>query len=267
MKNKRLIILISIFAFLILVVILCSTLFTVNTITVNWLTRLPEGHILINKDDEIANSIEKGGSIFLYDKNEAIIQIEEKFPYLNVVKIETKFPNKLVLHVADRQEMFALKINNNCYAIIDGTSKVLAKYNAVQYEALSLTSNPPVLVTVEDQAISEEDVVVGKNANISRVSSVLHSSYEALKRHGYKEIDAKGFIKQINIDLGYNSNVTILTTYNIGIKITKISENLTDKIVGGITAYNIAHDEGKSNGIIVVRQLSSGVIEGEFVSN
>ena len=267
MKNKRLIILISIFAFLILIVVLCSTLFTVKNISVNWLTTLPKEHVLIGKDGEMCESIEKGGSIFLYDKESARVTLEEKYPYLNVVKIETKFPNKLVLHVADRQELFALKLNNDCYAILDGTNKVLAKYNGLQYEALSETSNPPILVEVSGQTITTDEIFVGKIAQISRISSVLSSTHEAIKRHSYEDVYAKGFIKKLNINLDYNSNITLSTSYNIDIKITKISEDLTFKITGGIAAYNKAREKGQSNGTLIIRQIGPDQIDSEFIQN
>ena len=265
MKNKRLIILISIFAFLILIVILCSTLFTVKTVSVNWLRRLPEGHLLINKDDEISANVKKGGSIFLFEKDDAIEVLEEKYPYLNVVKIETKFPNKLVLHVADRQELFGIKLNDDCYIILDGTNKVLNKYNALQYSALSVK---PICVTIKEQSLNADDFVVGKIANISKVSTVLHSISNALNVLGYEEVDAKGLLNNIEIDLSYNSTITLKTNFaNLSIQINKIYSQLNQKIINGLTYYNTAHNEGKSNGVIVVRELTGGSIEGEFVPN
>ena len=267
MKNKRLIILISIFAFIILVVILCSTLFTVKTVSVNWLTRLPEGHILINKDDDIAADVEKGGSIFLYDKQSAITSLEESYPYLKVVKVETKFPNKLVVHVADRQEVFALKINDNCYVVLDGECKVLTKYNALQYSAISL---PPICVEIKEQTLVADDFEVGKVANISRISTILSNVYSALTNCGYEDVYMKQVIQNITIDLGYNASLVLDTSYaNLSVKINKIHNNLYNKLVFGLAAYNEARAEGsqQTNGVIVIRELSNGKLDGEFVKN
>ncbi len=263
MKNKRLIALISIFAFLILIVILCSTLFTVKQISVNWLTQLPAGHELIGKDDAIASSINKGGSVFLYDKKLAQITLEEKYPYLNVVKLETKFPNQIVLHVADRQEFYALKLNDNCYAVLDGDGKVLNKYNALQYEALE-EGDKPIYVEVRQFSLNEADFVVGKVVNISRVSTILNAIYTETLKQGYDVVSARNIYENVVVDLGYNSTVQINTkAHNIAIKITRISSRLNEKIEFGIEVYNSARANGKRDVLIEVYERADGRLAAE----
>ena len=65
MKNKRLIILLSVFAFLVLIAVLCSTVFTVKKVQVNWLTTKA---IFTESDETIIKDVKKGESVFLVDK-------------------------------------------------------------------------------------------------------------------------------------------------------------------------------------------------------
>ncbi len=266
MKNKRLIALISIFAFLILIVILCSTLFTVKNVSVKWLTVLPQGHELIGQDKNIAGSIKQGGSVFLYDKDEAISTLEEKYPYLNVVKIETKFPNKLVIQVTNRQEFFAVKITDNCYVALDGYGKVLKNYTGLEYNALE-KGVKPICVEVKEMALNADDFTVGKVANISKVSNILSVLYNQILGKNYAEYAAISVFPNITIDLGYNSSITIDTTWeNVSVQITKISSKLSNKISFGLTAYEQAKKDNVVNSTIVVRELNNGSFDGELVA-
>ena len=95
MKNKKLIGLLIVLAFITVLVVLNSTLFTLQSISVNWLTTKCELETL--KDYTMVDSIEKGESIFLVKKDKIVENLEKKYSYLRVVSIETKFPNKIVI--------------------------------------------------------------------------------------------------------------------------------------------------------------------------
>ena len=128
MKNKRLVILLSVFSFLVLIAVLCSTVFTVKSVSLNWLTTRVN---FVDMDNEITANVELGESVFLVDKGAIIQKLERKYPYLKVVSAEVKFPNKLVLHTAERQELYSLKIKSNSYAILDSDCKVLRIVNDI----------------------------------------------------------------------------------------------------------------------------------------
>ena len=74
MKNKKLIVLFSILVFLTVLVVLSSTLFTLQTVNIKWHT---EKYKMSNfKDYDIADSVSLGGSIFLVDKDEMSSKIQ-----------------------------------------------------------------------------------------------------------------------------------------------------------------------------------------------
>ena len=69
MKNKRLVIILSVFSFLVLIAVLCSTVFTVKSVSLNWLTFKSA---FVDMDDEITSNVELGESVFLVDKKAII---------------------------------------------------------------------------------------------------------------------------------------------------------------------------------------------------
>ena len=74
MKSKRLIILLCIAAFLTVLIVINSTLFTLQSISVNWLTTKCELQTV--KDYQITDEISKGQSIFLIKKDELSSKLE-----------------------------------------------------------------------------------------------------------------------------------------------------------------------------------------------
>ena len=123
MKSKKLVVFLIVLAFLTVLIVLNSTLFTLQTISVNWLTTKSKLDDI--KDYTLIESIEKGESIFLLKKDEIKNNLEKKYPYLRIVSIETKFPNKIVIHSAERESMFAIKLADDNYAVVDELGKVL----------------------------------------------------------------------------------------------------------------------------------------------
>ena len=85
MKNKRLVILLSVFAFLVLIVVLCSTVFTVKKVQLQWLTTKEN---FSSTDNEVASDVKKGDSVFLVDKKEITKKI-----YNNIIEESKKKEN------------------------------------------------------------------------------------------------------------------------------------------------------------------------------
>ena len=82
MKNKKLIGFLIVLIFLTVLIVLNSTLFTLQKISVNWLTT--KYNLESIKDYTLVDGIERGESIFLVKKNEIANQLEKKYPYLKV---------------------------------------------------------------------------------------------------------------------------------------------------------------------------------------
>lgn len=106
-----------------LVFLLAYTFFALRYVEVDF--RTSKTNFSASNEEIIdASKIEKGGTIFFRNKQQYIKNIEEEYSYLKVINIETVFPDKLVIHVAERQEVYAVEGEDYVY-ICDEELRVL----------------------------------------------------------------------------------------------------------------------------------------------
>ena len=94
------------------------TVFNIKSVSFNALNQ--------NDYDTSTISVKKSGVVFFVNKQEMISDIEKQHPYINVINIETVFPNKLVVHYATREETFAFKDKNKDSVVITGNTRDIA---------------------------------------------------------------------------------------------------------------------------------------------
>lgn len=119
--------------------ILLFTVFTLKTVDIKFHTSVDK---LVGMQEQI---IEKGdfrynSTVVFHSKKGYVDKLEKEFPYLEVVNIETVFPNKFVLHVAEREEVYAVKTEND-FLICDENFKILnivSEYNSTKDNAMLL---------------------------------------------------------------------------------------------------------------------------------
>ena len=191
MKKKILIVLSSVMAVIVLIVILSFTLFSLRTVELDYRTNKT---YITESDDEIIESgeIKMGGSVFFRNKNKYIEKIESKNPYIKVINIETVFPSKFVIHVAERQKVFAIEYNNQFY-ITDNEFKVLEitnNYTSTQTNAMLLTGIQ----------IADENYAVGQFMNINGYQPI----YEALFENNRPLNEQITLIESINLTSIYD---------------------------------------------------------------
>lgn len=228
MKNKRLVILLSVFAFLVLIVVLCSTVFTVKKVQLQWLTTKVN---FSSTDNEVASDVKKGDSVFLVDKKEITKKLEDDFPYIKVVSLEIKFPNKLIIHSAERQELFDIKVKDNSHYILDGECKVLRASNDANVKGA-------IPVTVTNYAFPDGTFSVSQVADLGYVSGIMNNLYKALLTNGYENVDMISNISAVQIDVtGYNENLEIKMG-GVTIKVSKITSNLFQKLNMAVATFD-----------------------------
>ena len=123
MKHKKLWISLGIIGGVLLVVfVLCLTLFRVKNVTLDFASETK----YYNQDaqNELLSQINVSKSIFTVNKKELIQKIESQNEYIKVINIETVFPNGLVIHCTERQELYVLKSENNLF-FVDEDFKIL----------------------------------------------------------------------------------------------------------------------------------------------
>lgn len=215
MKYKRLLIISgSILAFVALCVTLCFTLFRTHSIVLNF-----HNETTIFADEanhlEIVNSakIDTRMPIFSLNKTNIRNALEKNNPYLKVINIETAFPNKLIVHCAEREELFCIDAGNELYYICDEDLKILNITRTVgflQGNALALEG-----ITVLNTGAStgdEVDLYQGENVLKVLSNAFAHSNKNAS--------DIKGMFKSLSLVYEYNfytckmSPTFVLTTYD-----------------------------------------------------
>lgn len=169
MKKKWIIALSVIICVIVLLVILSFTAFSLKTIEIDF--RTSKSYITAT-DEEIIESgdFKLGGSVFFRNKSKYINNIESKYPYIKVINIETIFPSKFVIHIAERQEIFAIEHNNQFY-ICDDDFKVLRITD-------SFSSDQTNAMFLEGLQIADENYAVGEFMSVSKYQPIYSVLYE-----------------------------------------------------------------------------------------
>lgn len=254
MKNKRLVVLLSVLAFLTVLIVLSSTVFTLQKVSISWLTTKDE--MIGIKDTSITSMVQTGSSIFLVDKEDITSDLEKNFPYLRVVGIETKFPNKIVIHSAERESLFAISMDdgNNAkyYMVLDEKGKVLKKTNSSIFAGEELGAKP-IKVTFINANVNSNDYIVGEEVKDNSVKDLLTRLSYTMREAGHTPTTSKGVFTDISIENNGNKKEINFITRNGMVISLKDAEHLTtDKLLLGLTVYDKNQQSGVAEGTIDV---------------
>ena len=232
MKYKKLLIILSCIAGAILLfVILLFTLFRLNKVELNF-----KNETTIFASEDMQNKVIKSGGfsyslpIFSCDKKLITQKLELDNSYLKIINIETVFPNKLVVHCAQREELFTIKIGDNLYYTIDEDLKILTTSTSFE----STQTNSVYLGEVE---VKNKTAKVGEFLNLYNSEEILKNVATAFAYNNKTVSDIKGMFKQINVSYENNyftgkSEVVLrfVTFDNFTIKIDLPSHHLIGKL-------------------------------------
>lgn len=260
MKSKRLIVMLCVLAFLTVLIVINSTIFTLQSVDVNWLTTKYELQSV--KDYEIADEISKGQSIFLVKKDEIIEKLEKDYPYLRVVSIETKFPNKLVIHSAERESFYAVKLSDTEYAVLDEMGKVLTIANdSIFAGSEGDLGTKPIRVSFDSISLNLKDFEVGKAVGSAYIQKLLSSLSRSLRETSYTPTTSKGVFRYIDVvSQGNTSEISMQTRSGMAIKIKEFENYTTDKFLLAFSRYNTLHNESVVSCTIEVWDDANGKI-------
>ena len=122
--NKRLIIVFSSIAVIVLTLVIGAIIFTVSDIKV-----LVPGDV--NQTIDMTgvlnvSGIERGTSIFTVDEKGATAKIEKEYPTAKVVKIERFLPNKIRINIVVRVPILAMKVTDTGkHVLLDREMKII----------------------------------------------------------------------------------------------------------------------------------------------
>ena len=194
--SKKLIISLSVVVGIIAVIlILFWTLFALSTVEVDYKTTT---HNLNISDEEIieAGDFSYGACVLFDGKSKYVENIEnhvaenENFAYLEVVNIETVFPNRYIIHVAEREEVFAVE-HGEQYLVCDDDFRVLK----IEENFESEKNNPILLKNLS--ILNENEIRVGDFLNIGQTG--MFDFYNAMLANNRTLTEQKGFVKSLTL--------------------------------------------------------------------
>jgi hypothetical protein len=252
MKGKRLVIMLSMLAFVVVLVVINSTLFTLQSISINWMTT--QNKLQGVKDYQISENVSLGQNIFLLKKDNITNTLEKKYPFLRVVSIETKFPNKIAIHCAERESLYAVKLaddsqgqlGNVKYAIIDELGKILDIGDERYFEGASGELGvTPIKVNFESMALNMSNFAIGETIQDQYMIGLIKQLSYSIRESRYNPTTSKGVLKYINVvRLGEETEVRFETRSGIKLTIKDVENYTTDKLLVALERYNHYHYEG-----------------------
>jgi len=154
-KYKAIIIAIAVVVGVVLAsVIFCFTLFTVKDIKLDFRTELTAEYTqteIVEKSE-----IKNGKCVFFLKKQHHTQLIEKNFPYLKVINIEIIIPSHIVIHLAEREEFYAIPHGENTL-ICDDEFKVLKIVSGTTYESTESNAIALTKVDITNEKVEEGD--------------------------------------------------------------------------------------------------------------
>lgn len=197
LKNKKLIIWVSVVLLVLMsAAILSFTVFTVKTINVEF-KNVPNIFTEESKDNIWQNSsLKKGTSIFTLNKSKLSHELELDNPYIKIVNIETQFPNKIIIHCAEREETYAVKYGESKYFICDAEFKVLSIKTSFKNDS----DNPILFLGIENLIENKSRANIGDFLSFSSEVKILKNLGTALLQCNKTVVDQRALIKSIEMD-------------------------------------------------------------------
>ena len=273
MKKKRLIILLSIFVFLVLVVVLSSTVFTLKTVVVNFydaedklVDDITKNHYF-NSDEKINAIVENaevkyGKNIFLVNQNSHREKIEKTNPYIKVVSISIEFPNRMVVKAVERQEYYAVLNKENKYFICDAEFKILRIADTKPTELVGVVAENKA--TLFDFVSTSAYLTAGDFIEFNEGTKNLFDFADEMYACHFEREKMLTLCKTItlenkpcsNIEKGKVNNIVIKTHAGVKIKIENMQGDFSNKILKVLEMYNSLvngnNPENTTRGVIKV---------------
>lgn len=259
-KNKILTISLSVLSVIVLFVVLSSTVFTVKKIEVNWLSSKNELFEISNKTIVSESGLNYGTNVFFVGKQSSVDKLEKKYPYIKIENIETVFPNKLIIHAQERQEVFAVNLEG-CHLILDSQFKVLKK---VSGEFISSSTN--AILIGGDFNFSQD---AGEKLTITQ--NMVSLAY--LEDGFYKNRDEnetsqnltlmKNFLKSVQC---FDTKLIFQTFLGVKIEIYNPTLSLQKKVAMLNYVFSTLDENQKQTGTIIIGDRN-GKVQGSYTKH
>lgn len=141
------------------------------------------------------SGLNQNTSVFFINKKQVISTLEKQFPFVQVINIETTFPNGLIIHIAKREAIFALPLGNNQgYFLVDKDFKVLQIIDKQTFETTSQTA-----ILLEGVAVDNQTAAQGDFLQLTEHQKLLSSLARAFLVSGRSVVEQKALFEKIEI--------------------------------------------------------------------
>ena len=228
--NKRLLGIFIAVAVAVVVIVVCCVMFLTGSVEVRTTDNL-------TLDDETVSAIvsqsgiKKGDSVFSIDESASVSAIEKANPMLKVVDIERKFPNKVVIYVAERTPLMAIALEDNedgLFAVVDNELKIL---NVVASDAVA------GLTAVNNFTVSGGEEIVG--SFIDDRSDWLKGIVMGAEKVSFVSTRFTSFVKSVTFG---QINVSVLTNTGVTFQLKNVA-SIDEMFVNAYTYYSTLADE------------------------
>ena len=260
MKQKSLIVILSVLCFIVLIVVLSSTVFCLKNVELNFYSNT----INLTDNEKIIESgnFKYNQSIFFINKEKYIKSLEENNPYLKVINLETSFPNKLIINAIERNELFIVKTYENNtfknYAVLDDEFKIL------KLESSFVNTNiNPIYLTIEGENFNSNSAGSSISLTSEHKNILLKLSNELLAYENNVNFIKANF-EEINLNFEKEFDLRIKMRSGVEIVLKEASIRFEEKFVLALSYYNECDTIKKESGRITAFENNAGQIEGYY---
>ncbi len=252
-KNAKIAVIVSILSVIVLIVVLCSTVFSIQNAQLIWYSERTSTLQTLNNETALKATNAQSKSVFLLDKEKAINNIQKKYPTLRVIKLEVAFPNILKIHATERQEVYALPISNNKYAITDeyfSVINIVNSFSSINTNAILI--NTDAFLNLSPQKSDVIDIFGDK---------VYKDIYTAFQELSKNLADFRAIIASATLT---DSTLTLKTHQGTTLKLDKPFANTTAKMRLAIKTFDLLSAEDYPNSTIEVFVNNQNKLESRF---
>ena len=194
-KTKKILIsLSSVVLLAAILVTLAFTVFSLKTVKIDW--RTSHANVTLSDQQLIdGGQFSFGSSVFFHSKKGYQEKIESLSPYLDVVNIETVFPSTFVIHLAQRQEVYAFSSGQQTL-ICDQNLRILR----LEQDFSSTQDNA---MLVQGLSFEESSYQPGQYLEIENFIDVYSSLFECNRTLSQQQ----ALIKSIQFVQEYDQNI------------------------------------------------------------
>ncbi|MBO5926926.1 MAG: FtsQ-type POTRA domain-containing protein [Clostridia bacterium] len=194
-------------------------------------------------------------NIIFLNKNRIKEDLENISGYIEVKKVEKKYPNKLIVEIVERREVYSFKSGNDFWALNESFNVITKKSENVN----NLTGLPNVEIVVNLADYDDSKLI--KGGKLSLYDNKTAESFNIIKQ---LVVERKENLKSITVNVRSDGKVNryLLVTMTEGMvfQIDKSDEFLMDKLLVMFEFYDAFENKGDEIKRYVTK-LDSGEIK------